>query len=228
MLQQSSIKKLQNICKVAENRMETHDAELIKTLVAEIIRAEENAGKAKTEKFNLYDYTEKKKNCRPVLECVYHDGGYKVATNGCVLIALKDDYDPTFEGKTFKKNGEEFAGTVYPKWRSVIPKHDTEDWVRVNFKPLEFKNWLEEKRAAYKAENAKSVKFDDFWQVRILGSHITAERYSQLLAAAKRFGTNELIINKNDKGRAWIVENENGVAIAMPFWDEEYYTYLDL
>ena len=228
MLQQSSIKKLQNICKVADSSMESHDAEFIKSLVVEIIRAEENDGKAKTEKFNLYDYTEKKKNYRPVMECVYHDGGYKVASNGGILVALKEDYDPSLEGKMFKKDGEELTDYVYPKWRSVIPKHDSEDWVRVNFKAEEFNNWLKERRAEYKAENAKSIKFDDFWQVRILGSHLTAERFSMLLAVAKRFGTNELIINKKDPASAWLVENENGVAIAMPYWDEEYYTYLDL
>lgn len=228
MLQQSSIKKLQNICTVAENRcIDKSDAEFIKMLVVEIIRAEENAGKAKSEKFNLYDYVEKKKNYRPVMECVYHDSGFKVASDGGILVALKEEYDPSLEGRMFKKNGEEFNGTVYPKWRTVIPTRD-EKWVRVKFHAAEFNDWVAERRATYKAENAKSVKFDDAWQVRMLGSHLTAERYAKLLTAARRFGTDEFFIKENDPGSPWLIENENGFCIAMPFWDEYYYVYLDL
>lgn len=229
MLQQSSIKKLQNICTVAENRcIDKSDAEFIKTLVVEIIRAEESAAKAKSEKFNLYDYVEKNKSYRPVMECVYHDGGFKVASDGGVLIAMKESYDPSLEGRMFKKNGEELTDMVYPKWRRVIPTHDTKEWVRVKFHAADFNNWISERRATYKAETSKSIKFDESWQVRTMGSHLTAERYAKLLAAARYFGTDEILIKENDPGAPWIVENENGIAMAMPFWDQSYYIYLDL
>ena len=41
--------------------------------------------------FNPYKYVDKE-NIYPRLDGVLHQGGYKVATNGCILIRYKCDY----------------------------------------------------------------------------------------------------------------------------------------
>ena len=228
MLQESSIKKLNNIynlcdnayCDVDINQFKDH----IRQIIVEVIRAE--SAKVKGEKFSLYNYVEKNKNYRPVMECVYHDSGYKVACDGGVLVALKEDYDISLEGRMFKQNGEEVQGR-YPNWCSVIPKRD-DNWIPVKFNEKVFNEWVEKRRAEFKAQNAKGTKWQENWQVRVEGRHTEAKRYHMFMAAAKKFGTDCFYIHKDDVCKAWLVENENGIAIIMPLYDRSDYTYLDL
>jgi hypothetical protein len=63
---------------------------------------------------------DKKKNeVRPALSGVYHDGGYVVATDGFVLLARKEDYDKSLEGKVTDQKGNMVA-TAYPKWQKLV------------------------------------------------------------------------------------------------------------
>ena len=56
---------------------------------------------------------------RPVLTGVYHDDGYVVGTNAHILLARKEDYDKSLEGKTTNKKGE-VIDAKYPNWRAVV------------------------------------------------------------------------------------------------------------
>ncbi|WP_454895320.1 ADP-ribosyltransferase-containing protein [Alloprevotella tannerae] len=64
--------------------------------------------------------TDKKEAERhPVLTGVYHDDGYVVGTNAYILLARKEDYDKSLEGKTTNKKGE-VIDAKYPNWRAVV------------------------------------------------------------------------------------------------------------
>lgn len=227
-MQKSSIKKLNEVYRICDKNYDFGDLDtfraFIQKTVTEIIRAE--TAQPKAGKFNIFDFVANDKN-RPVMECVHHEDGFKVASNGGVLIALKEDYDPSFEGRNFRKNGEEYMATVYPKWRKVLPVID-ETWREVEINEAGFRAWLEERRAQYKAETGKSRKWDETWQVRIGGSNMTAERVNLLIQAAKRFGTDVIHVRMNDPYAAWAVKNDDSVAIAMPYYQKDDYVYFDM
>ena len=70
-------------------------------------------------KFNLYDFCDKDQ-IRPLFTGVNYSNGFKAATDGYVLIKLKESYNPDLEGKTIDKKGAEIEG-IYPKYNDVIP-----------------------------------------------------------------------------------------------------------
>lgn len=58
--------------------------------------------------------TDKKEaEMHPVLTGVYHDNGYVVGTNAHILLARKEDYNKSLEGKITNKKGEVIDGK-YP------------------------------------------------------------------------------------------------------------------
>lgn len=67
--------------------------------------------------FILTDH--KEVETRPVLTGVYHDKGNVVGTNGKILLARKEDYDKSLEGKITDKKGNVIGG-IYPNWRGVV------------------------------------------------------------------------------------------------------------
>lgn len=61
---------------------------------------------------------------------VYHDKGFKIATDGRILAMIKDSYPEAMEGKIFDyKLNKELEGQ-FPKYQRVIP--DTKDRVKKN------------------------------------------------------------------------------------------------
>lgn len=218
MLQNSSIKKLNEIyrfCEAASNDINGFRT-AIQQRITEVIRAESQ--KVKGGKFSLYDYVSKDP-FRPVMQGVYHEDGYKIACDGHILVAIKDEYDPSLEGRIFKKDGEEAEGR-YPNWRRVIPQRDG-DWEPTVIDEKKFNEWVEERRAQYLAETGKRTKWDETWLVRIGDCYARAEYFSLLTKAAKEIGTDVVYVNKKNADKAWMIENENGLAIAMPVYVDE-------
>ena len=65
---------------------------VIINLINEVIALDINEKKAKDSKFNIYDFASKDKD--PYRECmcgVYHDKGWRVASNAQTLIAIKEE-----------------------------------------------------------------------------------------------------------------------------------------
>lgn len=61
---------------------------------------------------------------------VYHDKGFKIATDGRILAMIKDSYPEAMEGKIFDyKLNKELEGQ-FPKYQRVIP--DTKDRIQKN------------------------------------------------------------------------------------------------
>ena len=89
----------------------------IKDQLMQVLRIENEESASKQRKFNLWDCVDKS-GMRPVMSCIFHDSGYKVASEGHYLVAVKDEYPETFEGKCLRKDGK-FTDGVYPNWKSV-------------------------------------------------------------------------------------------------------------
>lgn len=88
-------------------------------------------------KFNPYDFTNPKATpYNPQQSGVYFSEGFKVATNGYVLIAYKEDYAPELEGKTIDKKGAEITDGTYPNYRCVIPADKGLEFVKIDYKKV--------------------------------------------------------------------------------------------
>ena len=71
------------------------------------------------DKFNLYEVADDDNGTRPVMGCVHHEGGYRVACDAHVLVAAKEIYPEALEGKNIDKKGEECESN-YPKWGALF------------------------------------------------------------------------------------------------------------
>lgn len=80
--------------------------------------------------------TDKKEaEIHPVLTGVYHDNGYVVGTNAHILLARKEDYNKSLEGKITNKKGEVIDGK-YPNWRAVVGGETTTSSWDINLDEL--------------------------------------------------------------------------------------------
>lgn len=101
----------------------------IKFSVGEAIRAIQGAIYSETPststKFDIYKMAANDE-IRPVMCGVFHDKGYKVASDATVLVAVKDAYDEALEGHILDRKGQDIIGK-YPKWESVFPSETSEE-----------------------------------------------------------------------------------------------------
>ena len=73
-------------------------------------------------KFDIYKMAAKDET-RPVMGGVFHDRGNKVASDGVVLVAVKDAYDEALEGHILDRKGQDIIGK-YPRWETVFPREE--------------------------------------------------------------------------------------------------------
>lgn len=69
-------------------------------------------------KFDLYKYTTDDQT-RPVMCGIFHDEGFKVASDSHVLVAVKEPYSENLEHHIIGKKGEDIVGK-YPKWKCLF------------------------------------------------------------------------------------------------------------
>lgn len=181
------------------------DNQTIKDMVLKIIRAEQSQAKGK---FDYYKYVCKDELC-PVMCGVYHDSGYKVATDTFLLVAIKEDYDMgELEGKTLLKDGTIIGQEKgrFPNWRSVIPNPKQPDYSRVE---IDFDKWSE----IYSTWKAEKKVGEQKEYVKVGPAYYKVELFHLFVAAMKRIGTSELFARSEKGGLA---RNGGDVALIMP------------
>lgn len=94
-------------------------------------------------KFNIYDFTDDDGGIRPVMGCVHHEEGYKVASDSHLLIAVKDDYPEDLEGKNIDKKGAE-CDDKYPKWKLVFPNREKQKATQYRIDFDKIAGWVKE------------------------------------------------------------------------------------
>ena len=93
----------------------THAGEDIENAVKHLRAALFMETPAPSLKMNLYDIADDDNGTRPIMGCVNHKDGYKVASDSCVLVAIKSDYPEEMEGQSIDKKGE-VSDYKYPQW----------------------------------------------------------------------------------------------------------------
>lgn len=198
----------------------------IKDKVLQILRIEQSQANGK---FDYYKYVSKEL-ARPIMTGVFHDNGFKVASDAHILIAFKDDYDVSeLEGKVVGKDGAFIEGK-YPQWRSVIPdftskKHD----YRTETVKIDFDKWAEFMKT-YKAD--KKLNQERIW-VKIGEQIYKVDMFNLLTIAMKRIGTDEITNSLGQYGgKAGLCNGDDGsIALLMPAMrahdidDDQFYVF---
>lgn len=158
---------------------------------------------------------DKKKNeVRPALSGVYHDGGYVVATDGFVLLARKEDYDKSLEGKVTDKKGNMVA-TGYPKWRELVyPANGYSTGVEINglhaFVRGVFVR-LKSKKANKRNSSAVGIAFKDAsGEVRLYN----ANNLDKFLSGMESIGAKDIIVDASLGGL--YATSAHGYVVVMP------------
>ena len=206
-----SLKHLQKM-----HSMCSEDMGYFKELIEAIIRIESET-KTKS-KFKIWDYVSDG-YIRPQMCCVFHDSGFKVASDCYILIVLKEEYDSELEGKLLKKDGTiETKYTTYPKWRDIIPNPQLIEMVPVKLDFDKIRGFESE----YKAKvTAQGIKYRDAY-VRVTES--CAFKLNYLMKAVKfmeHIGADTLMVAADGRKAALATSGENKL-IVMPILGAEY------
>lgn len=132
--------------------IQLQDEELGTWVEAEIKRilTIEGLAKVKNKKFDLRDITKSEKNTKyRTTRGIMHEGGFKIATDGRILAAVKTDYPDELEGKNIDpKNGEEITYRKYPNYKLIATPNRFTVPVNINLdavKTVEQKVMLDKK-----------------------------------------------------------------------------------
>ena len=201
----------------------------IKDKVLQILRIEQSQAKGK---FDYFKYVSKDE-IRPIMTGVFHDNGFKVASNTHILVAFKDDYDVSeLEGKVLKKDGTILTDGKYPNWRAVIPElsngryQKKSETVKINFTKWDeiMATWKVEKKVG---EEKRAVKVGN--------AYYSVELFNLLVLALKKLGVDEFIntwnlrcghtVDEASPAAGFIRTSDGSVALLMPLRvdAEEYY-----
>lgn len=198
--------------------------------------------KYKVGNVNMFDYAanEKERPEAPVMWGTYHDGGYKVASDSKILLAVKDDYAADKEGKVLQPNGTLTDEYKYPKWRMVIPCEqqgfNPDEWEQSFIQAAAFNAWVENNRNIQKEIYGKAKRWSNDWYVYIGGVFIPAKNYDKLCKAAKLLEAHVVWTKKGDPLSTVWCETDKGWLVAQPLYagyverklEDDYCDVLDL
>jgi hypothetical protein len=156
--------------------------------IANILRLESPT----SSKFRWYDYAEnERKSIRKQMTGIYHEAGYKVASDGHILIAMKEQYPEDYEGKILKKDGSFVdESRKYPNWRNVIPKREITKDKRYTDVEIDFEKW-KEIYDKYKAEKKLGLE----WKYVFLNNHFfQVELFNKLINFMKHIDCKTLTL----------------------------------
>lgn len=159
------------------------------------------------QRFNIYNFVGRDKYRAP-LTGVYHDGGYKVASDAIVLAAVKSDYSEELEHHIISKDGQEVSAK-YPNWKGCIPDGRDYQSYRVDFK--EYDEFIKGRREASRSTDGKAIRWDDIWAVKVGPAYLKARHFDRFAAGMKEIGATEIYVRderhtiyaKTDKG--WVL-----------------------
>lgn len=183
--------------------------ESMKYIVSElqsILVCEEND--VKFGKVDIYKFAGHEKY-RPVLNGVYHDQGWRVASDGHIMIAVKQDYSEDLEGKVIAKDGSVIEGN-YPKWQKIMPTV-FEGWKTFKVDMEEVAGAMKEVKAHTKIHGKGQCQFSlngDVW--------LRAELFMLYASVLKEAGINE--IKYIESTRCVVSKTDTLQLLLMPCW----------
>ena len=164
-------------------------------------------------KLDLYKFVSDD-NIRPSITGVYHEEGWRIATDGRILLAIKQDYSPELEGRIILKNGSLLDKELrYPRWRSVIPDV-MDEWKTFRLDFAELSEVLREAKAHEKVWK-KSMGKHYSSSISLNGEIWLRTSYLKLFATVMK-ECNITEISYKDNGRGIVVKNDTLQLLLMP------------
>lgn len=161
------------------------------------------------QRFNIYNFVG---DYRYVLRGVFHDGGFKVASDAIVLAAIKSDYPEELEHHIIDKAGNGIIGK-YPLWREILPSGS--DYKPYRIDPAQFEAFLKERRAAWKASEGKGTKWGQYqWSVKCGPAFFRAHKFETFLSGMKEIGATEIFVM--DRRRTAYAKTDKGWVLIFP------------
>lgn len=160
-------------------------------------------------KFDLYDIASKDET-RPVMQGIYHDNGFKVASDEHVLVAVKSDYDEALEHHVIGRDGRDILGK-YPRWNVILPtdNEDTRTWEIDTAKVYDLL------RAQKAEKKASGRRYALYAAVRIGDAYFKAEWLANVCRFMDHFGI-KTIKTFGPRRAARVDAPDGSVAIIMP------------
>ena len=85
---------------------------------------------------------------------ILHQSGYKVATNGAIIVALKDGYQSALENRLLSKDNVVIERKKFPNWQSAKPNEEVKG-MRYCITESKFKKWIADVRKRYIEKHGK-------------------------------------------------------------------------
>ena len=165
-------------------------------------------------KFDIWKFVAKDKQ-RPAMTGVFHDKGFKVASDTHILVAVKEAYQKENEGKIIDKKKNVITEAKYPKWRDLIQKGED---AGIDIDHLaSFIEGVKELTGA----DFTSKKFYDGVKIALpIGGEMRlfpAEPLATFLRAAKEIGGTITYRNLGESGKSMMLqaEGKGGYALIM-------------
>ena len=171
---------------------------------------------ATSTKFDIYKMAAKDET-RPAMCGVFHDRGYKVASDSHVLVAIKDTYDEALEGHILDRTGKDIVGK-YPKWDLVFPK---EEGTGYNIDTQKVYDLLKQEKVEKKAAGKWGSPRRAY--VKVGETFFRADKLGMVCTFMDAYGTNELRIIDSKRAVA-VYAPDGSKALLMPCG---YMTYVE-
>lgn len=165
---------------------------------------------------NLYNYVSSDK-LKPMYRGVFHEDGYRIVTDGAILVKIKSDYPDAHEKKVLDRKGEiikaTWLGRPYVNYQAVIKSQLGRDLDRYpldsDFLPSlksDFKEWKKQRKIT-KREVYGSYTFEN-------GAVVEIGKFILFLEAAKALGATELLVCSGEFNMVGAT-TEKGVALLV-------------
>ena len=162
-------------------------------------------------KFDIYKMTAKDET-RPVMCGVFHNQGYKVASDSNVLVAVRDAYDEALEGHILDRTGKDIIGK-YPKWESVFPSETSEEKKAYTLDTAAVYELLRQEKAEKKAAGRDRVARRGY--VKVGDTFFRADKLAMVCAFMDAYGAKE-ITTYGPRRAAAVYAPDGSKALVMP------------
>lgn len=193
----------------------TLNAEEVKFSIGEAIRSIQAAIYVETPhtstKFDIYKMAAKDE-LRPVMCGVFHDKGYKVASDSHILVAVRDAYDEALEGHILDRKGQDIIGK-YPKWESVFPSETSEEKKAYTLDTAAVYELLRQEKAEKKAAGRDGVARRGY--VKVGDTFFRADKLAMICTFMDAYGAKE-ITTYGQRRAAAVYAPDGSKALIMP------------
>ena len=208
---------------------ETLETNVVKDHIRRILKLEDNSVNGT---FSLYDFVMDKKNYYDALTGVYHSNGYAFASDSHVVIKMKKEYQPEYEGKIIAKNGD-VIDMNFPNCDSQIRKDGIDKMRIIDLNDSLLAKIEDEWKNAKAWAKMKGIQrkfYEESFIVRLRGHWCSLVNLRKIVAAMKEMGLMSLY---SDDRMIWAYNKETDEFVGMmkmiPHeYEEDIYFYADI